>query len=82
MTSDGVLNSNEYLKLITYIEKTDPKAFVTVYAVNEVINHIHNGAIILLHAVSKDNAEALSDVIDYAMEQGYEFRELDYLVKR
>ena len=32
-----IVDKNEYLKLITYIEKTDPKAFVTVYTVNEMM---------------------------------------------
>ena len=30
----------------------------------------------LLHAVSKDNANALGDIIDKAREMGYEFGEL------
>lgn len=32
-----IVDKNEYLKLINYIEKTDPKAFVTVYTVNEMM---------------------------------------------
>lgn len=43
------------------------------YAFNKVKDNLHNGAILLLHAVSKDNAEALSYIIDYAREAGYEF---------
>jgi peptidoglycan-N-acetylmuramic acid deacetylase len=35
---------------------------------------LHNGAIYLLHAVSSDNAAILGDFIDYARQQGYEFR--------
>ena len=34
------------------------------FAVQEVCKNIHNGAIILLHAVSSDNALALSSIID------------------
>lgn len=51
------------------------------YAFSQITPYLHDGAILLLHAVSKDNAEALANVIDYAREQGYEFKELDYLVK-
>ena len=40
---------------------------------------LHPGAIILLHAVSADNAQALGDIIDYARGQGYEFRSLTQL---
>ena len=35
------------------------------------------GAIILLHATSKDNSEILGEVIDKAREMGYEFKTLD-----
>ena len=46
------------------------------YAYNSVINALHPGEVMLLHAVSKDNAEALGDIIDTAREMGYEFGEL------
>lgn len=32
-----IVDKNEYLKLINFIAKTDPDAFVTVYAVNEMM---------------------------------------------
>ena len=32
----AIVDKNEYSKLMTFISKTDPKAFVTVYAVSEV----------------------------------------------
>lgn len=51
----------------------------TEYAFNEVTSYLHEGAILLLHAVSKDNANALKDIITYARSQGYEFRSLDQL---
>lgn len=43
------------------------------YAFKKVTDNLHNGAVILLHAVSKDNAEALDAIIEYAKEAGYEF---------
>jgi len=49
------------------------------YAFQTVTARLHPGAIILLHAVSADNAQALGDVIDYARGQGYEFRSLTQL---
>ena len=48
----------------------------TDYAYNTVINALHPGEVMLLHAVSKDNANALGDIIDKAREMGYEFGEL------
>lgn len=46
------------------------------YAFNTVTARLHPGAVILLHSVSPDNAEALGRIIDYAREQGYEFKAL------
>ena len=47
------------------------------YAYKNVMGGIHNGAILLLHAVSQDNAEALERIIKDAREKGYEFKSLD-----
>ena len=49
------------------------------YAYDNVIAQLHPGAVILLHAVSKDNADALGQIIDEARRQGYEFKSLDQL---
>lgn len=46
------------------------------YAFEKVTSRLHPGAVILLHSVSPDNAEALGRIIDYARENGYEFRSL------
>ncbi|MBR5535340.1 MAG: polysaccharide deacetylase family protein [Clostridia bacterium] len=47
------------------------------YAYNKTIENIHPGCVILLHAVSRDNAEALGRIIDSAREAGYTFLPLD-----
>lgn len=49
------------------------------YALNSTVPYLHNGAVILLHAVSKDNAAALEQIIITAREQGYVFKSLDCL---
>lgn len=49
------------------------------YAFKNVTERLHPGAVILLHSVSKDNADALEKIIDYALEKGYEFSTLDEL---
>jgi peptidoglycan-N-acetylmuramic acid deacetylase len=49
------------------------------YAKNTVMERIHPGAVILLHAVSPDNAAALGDIIDSCREMGYEFCSLEKL---
>ena len=46
------------------------------YAIEKVMSRLHPGAVILLHSVSKDNADALGEIIDKAREQGYRFESL------
>jgi len=47
------------------------------YAYDNIMKQIHPGAVILLHTVSKDNADALAKVIDDLRKQGYTFKRLD-----
>lgn len=51
-----------------YRDKTRGASF----AHDIVTRNLHNGAVLLLHAVSKDNADALGEIIDTAREKGYE----------
>ena len=51
------------------------------FAKNRILDRTHNGAIILLHAVSKTNAEILDEVITEWKNQGYEIKSLDELTK-
>ncbi|WP_051273179.1 delta-lactam-biosynthetic de-N-acetylase [Desulfotruncus alcoholivorax] len=46
-----------------------------------VMSKLHNGAVILLHAISKDDTEALDKIIKDIKAQGYTFKTLDNLVK-
>lgn len=46
------------------------------YAFQTVTARLHPGAVILLHSVSPDNAEALARIIDWAQGEGYTFRSL------
>lgn len=46
------------------------------YAFDTVTSRLHPGAVILLHAVSPDNADALGKIIDYARSEGYNFRSI------
>lgn len=41
------------------------------YTVKEVMGNIHNGAIVLMHAVSKSNAMALKTIINELKSEGY-----------
>lgn len=46
------------------------------YAFETVTSRLHPGCVLLLHAVSSDNSEALGEIIDYARSEGYEFKAL------
>ncbi len=46
------------------------------YAFETVTARLHPGAVLLLHSVSPDNANALGDIIDYARSEGYVFKSL------
>ena len=50
-----------------------------MHAYETVLSRLHPGAVILLHSVSSDNAEALADIIDTARLRGYEFCSLEDL---
>lgn len=50
------------------------------YAYDSVIDQIHPGAVILLHTVSEDNAEALSQLVDELRKRGYRFGDLNELM--
>ncbi len=50
------------------------------YAYQKVMSNLHNGAVILLHAVSKDNADALDRIIRDAIAKGYRFGDINELL--
>ena len=50
------------------------------YAYQQVMKQIHPGAVMLIHSVSKDNADALERIIVDAKKQGYSFKSLDDLM--
>lgn len=47
--------------------------------IQKVLDRSHNGEIMLLHAVSRSNTEALGAIIDKLREQGYQFKSLPEL---
>lgn len=49
-------------------------------AYQSVMDNLHNGALVLLHAVSKDNTESLDKILKDTKAQGYTFKTLDDLV--
>lgn len=49
------------------------------FAYQSVMPYLHDGAVLLLHAVSSDNASALEKIINDARAQGYTFKSLEEL---
>jgi len=52
------------------------------YAYEKVMNNLHNGAVLLLHAVSKDNADALDSIIKDTKAKGYRFGSIEELIEK
>ncbi|MFS0784656.1 delta-lactam-biosynthetic de-N-acetylase [Bacillus sp. 1P06AnD] len=52
------------------------------YAYQQIMSQVHPGAIMLIHSISKDNADALERVIIDLKKKGYSFKSLDYLVMK
>ncbi|WP_082235049.1 delta-lactam-biosynthetic de-N-acetylase [Halobacillus massiliensis] len=52
------------------------------YAYNNVLEQIHPGAVILMHTVSEDNAEALEQMIVELRKRGYQFGSLNDLMAK
>ena len=52
------------------------------YSYDNIMRQVHPGAVILLHTVSKDNADALDKVIKDLKKKGYKFKSLDDFPKK
>jgi peptidoglycan-N-acetylmuramic acid deacetylase len=66
---------------VAYVDWDTKQQKGATYAFEQVTKQLHPGAVLLLHSVSKDNADAMASIIDYARKEGYEFRSLeDFLV--
>ena len=51
------------------------------YGKKKILDNVHNGEIMLLHATSKDNSNILDEVIKKIKDMGYEFRNIDEFEK-
>lgn len=80
--SQKVLNSNGYVSVfwsLAYVDWNKDVYNGNHYSYNKVMNKIHNGAIILMHTVGKDNMVDLKDIIIDLKEEGYVFSSIDNL---
>lgn len=64
---------------LAYDDWDENKQGRPAYGKQKILENIHPGAVILLHATSKDNAEILGEVIKEIKNMGYEIRAIsDY----
>lgn len=80
--SMSVLNQKGYkciLWSLAYVDWYKDKYNGNHYSYKEVMKKIHNGAIILMHSVSKDNMMDLKDIIVKLKSDGYTFETLEKL---
>ena len=62
---------------LAYDDWDEQKQGRTDYAKSKILDNIHPGAVILLHATSKDNSEILKEVVEEIRDMGYEFKSID-----
>lgn len=77
-------NSLEYTTVMwsfAYDDWDEDKQGREEYGKTKIIENLHNGEIMLLHATSKDNANILDEMIKKIKQEGYEFRSIDDFVK-
>ena len=49
------------------------------YALNKILNNLHNGEVMLLHPTSSTNAKIMKDLIESIKKQGFRFGDMDEL---
>lgn len=62
---------------IAYVDYDENNQKGSQYAYSKVISNLHNGAIIFLHTVSRDNANALDSIIKEIKREGYIISPMD-----
>ena len=78
-----LLKDNGYSSVfwsLAYVDWHKDKFNGNQYSYNQVMKRIHNGAIILMHTVSKDNAVDLEDIILKLKNDGYVFKSIDNVI--
>lgn len=78
-----VLADNGYFSLywsLAYVDWYKDRYYGNHFSYNNVIPRLHNGAIILMHTVGKDNMVDLKDIIVTTKEKGYTFSSVNELI--
>lgn len=78
-----LLNENGYKSVfwsLAYVDWDKFKFNGNDYSYNSVMRRIHNGAIILMHTVSKDNENDLGKIINKLKNDGYVFKSINNVI--
>lgn len=78
----NALKENNYKTIfwsLAYVDWYKDKFYGNNYSYNNVMKKIHNGAIILMHTVSKDNMVDLDKILSTLIRDGYLFDSLENL---
>ena len=78
-----LLNENSYKTVfwsLAYVDWDKTKFNNNDYSYSNVIRRIHNGAIILMHTVSKDNENDLDKIIKRLKNDGYIFKSINNVI--
>ena len=80
LTTGNKLGYRHIFWSVAFVDWHEDKPKGKDYAYGELMKQLHPGALILMHTVSSDNAEALPSFIQDAKKEGYSFKSLDDLV--
>ena len=78
-----LLNDNGYKSVfwsLAYVDWDKNRYNGNDYSYRNVMKRIHNGAIILMHTVSKDNQNDLNKIINNLKSDGYVFKSIDNVI--
>ena len=64
-----------------YVDWDEKKQPSREDAMKKIMDNLHNGEIMLLHATSRTNSEIMNDMIKKVKDEGYEFRSIDDFVQ-
>ncbi len=67
---------------VNYMDWDRKNELGKTYAFNYITQKSGNGDIILMHTLTNSNVLALPDILDFFIEEGFEFKLLDYLVRK
>lgn len=77
----NTLNYKTVMWSFAYDDWDEKKQGREEYGKKKILDNVHNGEIMLLHATSKDNSNILEEIIKDIKGMGYEFKSLNDFVK-